>query len=172
MKKLICFLLMVFLCVPTLSEQAVPLEDGLYVVKFQTDSSMFRVNEAHEGMGLMRVQEGEMLLHVTLMSKKIVNLYEGLASEAKAEGAVLLEPSTDKVTYPDGWVEEAYGFTFSVPAIGETFPLAIIGTKGKWYDHKVQVTEALPFEQADRQLAQALLECARFAQMPEADEVE
>lgn len=172
MKRFICLLFMVFLCVPALSEQTAPLEDGLYVVKFQTDSSMFRVNEAHEGMGLMRVQDGEMLLHVTLMSKKIVNLYEGLASEAKAEGAVLLEPSTDKVTYPDGWVEEAYGFTFSVPAVGETFPLAIIGTKGKWYDHKVQVTEVMPFQQADRQLAQALLECARFEQMPGMDEDE
>ena len=172
MKRFICLLFMVFLCVPALSEQTAPLEDGLYVVKFQTDSSMFRVNEAHEGMGLMRVQDGKMLLHVTLMSKKIVNLYEGLASEAKAEGAVLLEPSTDKVTYPDGWVEEAYGFTFSVPAVGETFPLAIIGTKGKWYDHKVQVTEVMPFQQADRQLAQALLECARFEQMPGMDEDE
>lgn len=35
--------------------------------------------------------------------------------------------------------EEVYGFDIPVPAIDEEFDVALIGTKGKWYDHKVSV---------------------------------
>ena len=36
--------------------------------------------------------------------------------------------------------EEVYGFDIPVPALEEEFDLALIGTKGNWYDHKVCVT--------------------------------
>ena len=82
-----------------------------------------------------------MTIHISLGSKKILNLYPGLAEDAAKEGAVLLEPTTDTVTYSDGMTEEVYGFDVPVPAIGEEFDLALIGTKGKWYDHKVVVSD-------------------------------
>jgi hypothetical protein len=44
----------------------------------------------------------------------------------------------------DGTTEEVYGFDIPVPAIGEEFDLANIGTKGKWYDHKVSVQNPVP----------------------------
>ena len=65
---------------------------------------------------------------------------DGLAEDAQKEGAALLEPTTDVVDYNDGTTGEAYGFDIPVPAIGEEFDCALVGTKGKWYDHKVSVS--------------------------------
>ena len=95
---------------------AAALEDGEYAASFQTDGSMFHVNEACEGLG----------------------------QEAQEAGAQLLEPTVDSVTYSDGTTEEVNGFDVPVPAIGEEFDLALIGTKGKWYDHKVIVSDPVP----------------------------
>ena len=58
----------------------------------------------------------------------------------------LLEPTTDTVTYSDGTTEEVYGFDVPVPALDEEFDLALIGTKGKWYDHKVSVSNPVKAE--------------------------
>ena len=44
------------------------------------------------------------------------------------------------VTYEDGISEEVNGFDVPVPALDEPFNLALIGTKGKWYDHEVIVS--------------------------------
>ena len=74
------------------------------------------------------------------MSKNIVNLYPGTAEEAQKDGAELLDPTEDEITYDDGTSETVYGFDIPVPALDEEFDLALIGTKGKWYDHKVKVT--------------------------------
>ena len=123
------------------TEAEAVLEDGTYTAAFTTDSSMFHVNEANDGKGILTVQDGQMTIHVSLASKKIVNLYPGKAEEAKADGAVLLQPTTDQVTYSDGMTEEVYGFNIPVPAIGEEFDCALIGEKGKWYDHKVMVSD-------------------------------
>lgn len=123
------------------TEAEAPLEDGTYTAVFTTDNSMFHVNEANDGKGILTVQDGQMTIHVSLASKKIVNLYPGKAEEAKADGAVLLQPTTDQVTYSDGMTEEVYGFDIPVPAIGEEFDCALIGEKGKWYDHKVMVSD-------------------------------
>ncbi len=117
------------------------LPDGVYAAEFSTDSSMFHVSEACDGKGTLTVKDGVMTIHISLGSKKILNLYPGLAEDAAKEGAVLLEPTTDTVTYSDGMTEEVYGFDVPVPAIGEEFDLALIGTKGKWYDHKVVVSD-------------------------------
>ena len=117
------------------------LPDGVYTAEFSTDSSMFHVSEACDGKGTLTVKDGVMTIHISLGSKKILNLYPGLAEDAAKDGAVLLEPTTDTVTYSDGMTEEVYGFDVPVPAIGEEFDLALIGTKGKWYDHKVKVSD-------------------------------
>ena len=116
------------------------LADGEYDVYFNTDSSMFKVNEACEGKGKLTVKDGEMMLHISLISQKIVNLYPGLAADAEKDGAVLLQPTTDTVTYSDGTTEEVYGFDVPVPYLDKEFDLALIGTKGTWYDHKVSVS--------------------------------
>ena len=116
------------------------LEDGTYTAEFDTDSSMFHVNEACEGKGTLTVKDGIMTIHVSMPSKNIVNLYPGLAEDAQQEGAELLQPTTDTVTYSDGMTEEVNGFDVPVPALDEEFDLALIGTKGTWYDHKVSVS--------------------------------
>ena len=120
------------------------LADGVYTAVFTTDSSMFHVNEAYEGKGTLTVKDGEMTIHVVLASKNILNLFPGLAEDAQKEGAELLEPTAEAVTYPDKSTGEAFAFDIPVPAIGEEFDLAIIGKKGKWYDHKVSVTDPVP----------------------------
>ena len=49
-------------------------------------------------------------------------------------------PTKDKVTYSDGTTEEVNGFDIPVPALDKEFDVALIGKKGKWYDHKVSVS--------------------------------
>lgn len=115
-------------------------EDGTYTCTFTTDSGMFGVNEACEGKGLLTVRDGRMTVHISLKSESIVNLYPGLAEDAAKEGAELLQPTKDTIVYPDGLSETVNGFDVPVPAIGQEFDLALIGTKGKWYDHKVSVS--------------------------------
>lgn len=125
------------------------LPDGVYTAEFSTDSSMFHVSEACDGKGTLTVKDGVMTIHISLGSKKILNLYPGLVEDAAKDGAVLLEPTTDTVTYSDGMTEEVYGFDVPVPVIGEEFDLALIGTKGKWYDHKVKVSDPVAEGTAD-----------------------
>ena len=126
---------------------AVELEDGTYTAEFDTDSSMFHVNEACEGKGTLTVKDGIMTIHVSMPSKNIVNLYPGLAEDAQKEGAELLQPTIDTVTYSDGMTEEVNGFDVPVPALDEEFDLALIGTKGTWYDHKVSVSNPEKIEE-------------------------
>jgi hypothetical protein len=123
------------------SESAsVNLPDATYSADFETDSTMFHVNEAYDGKGTLYVDNGEMTIHITLTSKNIVNLYLGLAEDAQKSETELLAPTTDTVVYSDGTTEEVYGFDVPVPYLNEEFDLALIGTKGKWYDHKVKVS--------------------------------
>ena len=103
-----------------------PIADGVYT--------------ADKGKGVLTVKDGQMVIHVTLVSKSILNLFPGTADDAKKDGAKLLEPSVDKVKYSDGIEEEAYGFDIPVPYLDKEFDCAIIGEKGKWYDHKVSVS--------------------------------
>lgn len=128
------------------AEGVIDLEDGVYSADFETDSSMFHVNEACDGKGTLTVKDGKASIHISLTSKNIVNLFYGLAEDAQKDGAELLEPVVDTVTYSDGMTEEVYGFDVPVPALDEEFDLALIGTKGVWYDHKVKVTNPEPME--------------------------
>lgn len=125
------------------------LEDGVYSAEFDTDSSMFHVNEANEGRGTLTVKDGVMTIHVSLASQNIVNLFAGTAEDAQKEGASLLEPVLDTVTYSDGMTEEVNGFDIPVPALDEEFDVALIGTKGTWYDHKVSVSDPQIIEEAE-----------------------
>ena len=123
------------------------LPDGVYTADFDTDSSMFHANEACNGKGTLTVENGQMTFHVSLASTHIVNLYLGKASDAADHEADWLQPTTDTVTYSDGTSEEVYGFDIPVSAVDADFDLAILGTKGKWYDHVVSVRNAV--QQAD-----------------------
>lgn len=123
------------------------LEDGVYQAEFHTDSGMFHVNEACDGKGTLTVENGKMVIHISLGSKNIVSLYSGTAEDAQKDGAQLLLPTEDIVTYSDGMTEEVYGFDVPVPALEEEFDLALIGTKGKWYDHKVSVSDLEPLKE-------------------------
>ena len=131
----------------------VALEDGVYTAEFETDSNMFHVNEANDGKGTLTVEDGKMTIHVSLVSKSIVNLFVGTAEDAQKEGAEILEPTTDEVTYSDGYKEEVFGFDIPVPALDEEFDCALLGKKGKWYDHKVSVSEPMPASEAGKQEA-------------------
>ena len=90
-----------------------------------------------------------MTIHVSMPSKNIVNLYLGSAEDAQKDGAELIQPVTDTVTYSDGATEEVNGFDVPVPAIDEEFDLALIGKKGVWYDHKVSVSNPVAVEETE-----------------------
>ena len=130
------------------------LEDGTYTAEFNTDSSMFHVNDAYDDKGTLTVKDGKMTIHISLVSKNIVNLFPGTIKDAKKKGAKLLQPTTDTITDEngnavigiDGKPKEVYGFDVPVPALDEEFDLALIGTKGKWYNHKVSVSNPVKAE--------------------------
>ena len=92
------------------------------------------------------VVEHFFFMRVALASKKITKLFCGKAEDAQKEGAAVLEPTTDTVTYKDGTSDEVYGFDVPVPALGEEFDCALMGTKGTWYDHLVSVSDPQPAE--------------------------
>ena len=118
------------------------LKEGVtYLAKFDTDSGMFKTNEACEGKGTLTIKDGKMTLHISMPSDKIVNLFPGLIANMSENDAAILQPTIDVVTYSDGTTEEVYGFDIPVPVLNEEFDLALVGTKGTWYDHKVSVSE-------------------------------
>ena len=109
------------------------LEDGTYKVDFNTDSGMFHENpDYNDGKATLTVKDGKMTVHITLNSKNIVQLFLGSAEDAQKDGADLIDPSeTTEITY---------SFDVPVPTLDDEFDLALVGTKGKWYDHKVSVS--------------------------------
>lgn len=123
---------------------AAALPDGVYIAAFDTDSGMFHANEACDGKGTLTVADGKMTFHVSLASKKIVNLYLGTAEDAPNHESDWLQPTTDTVTYSDGTSDEVYGYDIPLDAVDTDFQLAILGTKGTWYDHTVSVRNAEP----------------------------
>ena len=130
------------------AEPALP--DGVYTADFNTDSSMFHANEACDGKGTLTVENGEMIIHVSLAGTSILNLFPGVKEDAEKEGAELLQPATDTVTYSDGLSDEVFGFDIPVPTLDEEFDLALIGKKGTWYDHKVSVSNPVPVEESGK----------------------
>ena len=150
-KKVIVLLWAVILCCTLAAGcgKKNTLADGTYTADFNTDSSMFHVNEAYDGKGILTVENGQMTIHVSMPSKNIVNLYLASAEDAQNDGAELIQPVTDTVTYSDGTTEEVNGFDVPVPVIDEEFDLALIGKKGVWYDHKVSVSNPVAVEETD-----------------------
>lgn len=153
MKKIIGLLIvistiftMIMTCFAS-EKTAEKLEDGVYLATFDTDSGMFHPNEACEGKGFLFVKDGVMTIHVALVSKQIVNLFNGLAEDAEElDEEELIQPSKDEITYSDGYTEKVHGFNVFVPQLNEEFDLALIGKKQKWYDHKVSVSDPQPIE--------------------------
>ena len=107
------------------------LPDGVYTAEFNTDSAMFHANEACDGKGTLTVENGEMTIHVSLASTSILNLFPGTAEDAQKEGAELLQPTTDTVTYSDGLSEEVYDDHRCFP--GEKFPMPGVTVPIVWY---------------------------------------
>ena len=151
MKKVIVLLWAVILCCTLAAGcgKKNTLADGTYTADFNTDSSMFHVNEAYDGKGILTVEKRQMTIHESMPSKNIVNLYPGTAEVAQKDGAELIQPETDTVTYSDGTTEEVNGFDVPVPVIDEEFDLALIGKKGVWYDHKVSVSNPVAVEETE-----------------------
>ena len=131
------------------AEQGVDLPDGVYTVYFDTDSSMFHVNEACEGKAELTVKNKEAVVHIKLTSKNFLHLYPGLKEDAEKEGAVLLDPIYEDVTYSDGMTEEVAAFDVPVPYLDKEFDLALIGKKEVWYDHKVSVSSPIEEKVSD-----------------------
>ena len=131
------------------TESKIDLEDGIYLANFDTDSSMFHVNETLDGKGILTVEDGKATIHIVLTSKNIVNLFEGTVENLDETN--LLQPVAEPVTYPDGLEEEVNAFDVNVPYLDEEFDLALIGKKGVWYDHKVSVSNPEPFEDGANQ---------------------
>lgn len=121
-----------------------PIPDGVYLATFNTDSSMFHINETCDGKGTLTVKDGAMIIHITLASKKIEKVFLGSKEDAKKEDAVFLTRTEDEVVYDDGDVDTAYGFDVPVEALDTEFLVSIIGTHGNWYEHKVSVTDPEP----------------------------
>lgn len=126
---------------------ALTLADGVYTAEFETDSGMFHANEACDGKGTLTVADGKMVFHVSLASQKIINLYPGMAADAPDHESDWLNPTIDTVTYSDGTTEEVYGYDIPVEAVDADFQLALLGTKGTWYDHTVSVRDPQPKEE-------------------------
>ena len=77
------------------------LEDGTYTAEFDTDSGMFHVNEASNGKN-HTVKDGKMTIHVSLASKKGVNLF--VEAECRKEWGRRFLNDTDTVQ-PQRWNE-------------------------------------------------------------------
>lgn len=120
------------------------IEDGAYVVTFKSNHAMFHVSDANNDKGILTVKDGEMTVHVSLQSKKIVNLFYGTKEDAQKEGADLIEPTEDTVYYDDGMTAEVYGFDVPVPYLDKEFDVSILGTHGNWYQHQVVVSDPVP----------------------------
>ncbi len=136
--------------------QKIELNDGIYSVKFDTDSSMFHVNEAEEGRAILTVTGGTGKLHLIMPSKNVLNLYSGFAADAEGDKDNWIEPTTEEVTYDDGITEEVFAFDVPVLVLDEEFDLALIGKKQVWYDHKVIVSDPIVYEgEQDEETASA-----------------
>lgn len=123
------------------------LEDGCYLVDFDTDSSMFHVNDTMNGKAVLTVKDGKAMLHLVMPSKNVLNLYKGLIADVQDNEADWINPGVETVAYDDGFSEEVYTFDVPVDVVGEEFDLALIGKKEVWYDHKVSISNPEPYSE-------------------------
>ena len=126
------------------------LVDGTYSFTIQsTDGSLERTI-------LITVSGGKMTIHLVMPSKSIVNLYPGLAEDAKKDGAELLQPAVEKVTYSDGMTEEVNAFDLPVPVLDQEFDTALI------YSLKALSVQEKHLDKNDESLAGSHLDLARL----------
>ena len=131
-----------------------PINDILEKRKKLADKTIREAREAQDKADSLKEQYESSLTKAHAEAAEIVSeaqkeaqkKADTIVQEAQEEGAELLQPTKDEVTYSDGTTETVNGFDVPVPAIDEEFDLAIIGTKGKWYDHKVSVSDVQPAE--------------------------
>lgn len=102
---------------------------------------MFHVNEACNGKGTLKIENGKMTIHVSLAGKSILKVFLGTAKKAEKNETKWIDHSEDTVTYSDGMTEKVFGFDIPVEKLDEEFDLAILGKKGQWHDHKVIVSD-------------------------------
>ena len=63
MRKFLLFCFIAVICFPVLGA---PLKDGVYTADFKSDSSMYHVNDAYGGKGVVTVHGGKMTIHVSI----------------------------------------------------------------------------------------------------------
>lgn len=122
------------------------LEEGTYTAQFTSDlMSMIHLNEVCEGRCTLTVDaDGNAVAHLIMPSTSIQKLYLGTKDEAQKPGAELIEAQEEKVKYDDGYKQTVSAFDLPVPVIDQEFDMALVGKKGKWYDHKVKFTDVQP----------------------------
>lgn len=122
------------------------LAEGTYTAQFTSDlMSMIHLNEVCDGRCTLTVDaDGNAVAHLIMPSTSIRKLYLGTKDEAQKPGAELIEATEEKVRYDDGYKQTVSAFDLPVPVIDQEFDMALVGKKGKWYDHKVKFTDVQP----------------------------
>lgn len=151
-----------------LVEQAVKRHTGLNCLGYLTKQTKLQLPSRQ--LGLVPAGETEDLVSRVSEAARaaIGNIdLDGILDAASKASALPLssEPSLpDRTGFRLGVaMDEAFHFYYqanldALQAAGmELVYLAIIGKKGKWYDHKVSVSQPVPAEEADEELLKALL---------------
>lgn len=131
---------------PREANETSKLHDGVYLVDFLSDGSMFHLNETCRGKAKMTVRDGVASVRLVMPSKNVTKLFLGRAEDARKEGAETIEPVETEVVYDDGTTEEVYAFDVPLFVLDASFPLAIIGKKEIWRDHDVVFSNPVPIK--------------------------
>ncbi len=101
--------------------------DGTYSIEVETDSSMFRMDEA-----LLTVKDGKMTAHVTMAGQGFIKLFMGIGEEAEAADESLIS------NYIENGADEPYSFDIEISEIGKEIECTGFSKKKEtWYDHKI-----------------------------------
>lgn len=112
------------LCVT--ASAAADLNDGVYNIDVESDSSMFKIVNCD-----LTVENGKRTVAVTLSGTGYSKLFVGTAEQAATADESALIPFTENS-------EGKYVYTFELPALGlEVNMAAYSAKKGEWYDRKL-----------------------------------
>ncbi len=101
--------------------------EGIYSVEVETDSSMFRMDEA-----ILTVKDGKMTAHVTMAGQGFIKLFMGTGEEAETADESLIS------NYIDNGADEPYSFDIEISEIGKEIECTGFSKKKEtWYDHKI-----------------------------------
>ena len=105
---------------------AAALNDGVYNIDVESDSSMFKVVDCR-----LTVSGGKMTAAVTLSGTGYGKLFVGTGEQAAAAAETEHIPFTENA-------EGKYVYTFELPALDEEISIAAWSTKNSaWYDRKL-----------------------------------